>query len=77
MSELSGIGRLLIGAGALLVAVGIVLVIAPRVPGLNRLGRLPGDIFIERGSTTIFIPLVSSIVVSLLLTILLNLFLRR
>lgn len=77
MGELSGIGRLLIAAGALLAAVGVVLVIAPRVPGLNRLGRLPGDIFIERGSTTIVIPIVSSILFSVLLTILLNIFIRR
>jgi DUF2905 family protein len=47
------------------------------VPGLNRLGRLPGDIFIERGSFTLFIPIVSSILISVLLTIVLNLFIRR
>ena len=65
----------------MLIAVGvgyqILLVIAPQVPGLDRLGRLPGDIFIQRGNTTIFIPIVTSIVLSLALTIILNLFIRR
>ncbi len=77
MGELSGIGRLLIVGGLALAVVGAVLVAAPRIPGLNRLGRLPGDILIERGSSTIFIPIVSSIVISVLLTIVLNLILRR
>ena len=77
MGDLSGIGRLLIASGALLAAVGLVLVIAPRVPGLDRLGRLPGDIFVQRGPVTIFVPLVSSILISVLLTIVLNLFFRR
>jgi hypothetical protein len=77
VGDLSGIGRLLIAAGVILALIGLILVVAPRVPGLNRLGRLPGDIFIERGSITIFIPLVSSILISVLLTILVNIFLRR
>lgn len=77
MGELSGLGRLLIAGGLILALIGLVLVVAPRVPGLNRLGRLPGDIVIERGSATIFVPLVSSILISILLTIILNVFLRR
>ena len=68
---------MLIAGGLVLAAIGLVLLIAPRVPGLNRLGRLPGDIFIERGPVTIFIPIVTSIILSLLLTIVLNIFMRR
>ncbi len=75
--DLSGVGRLLMGAGLLLAAIGLVLVLAPRVPGLRHLGRLPGDILIERGNTTIFIPIVTSIVLSVVLTILLNVIFRR
>jgi hypothetical protein len=77
VNDLSGTGRFLFAAGILLAAIGLILIVAPRVPGLNRLGRLPGDIFIERGSFTLFIPIVSSIVISILLTIVLNLFIRR
>lgn len=75
--DLSGIGRLLVGAGLLLAAVGLLLVAAPRVPGLRHLGRLPGDILIERGNTTIFVPIVTSIVLSVVLTIVLNIIFRR
>ena len=77
MGELSGMGRVLIASGAVLVAVGMILVIAPHFPGLDRLGRLPGDILLQRGPVTIFVPLVSSILISILLTIALNLFFRR
>ncbi len=77
MADLTGIGRFLLAAGLILAAVGLLLVVAPQVPGLDRLGRLPGDIFVQRGNTTIFIPIVSSIVLSVVLTIVLNLFIRR
>jgi hypothetical protein len=74
---LSGAGRFLIVTGLVLAAIGLLLVIAPRVPGLDRLGRLPGDFVVERGPVTVFIPIVSSIVISVLLTIVLNLLFRR
>ena len=77
MADLAGIGRLLIAAGLVIAVIGLLLLIAPNVPGLDRLGRLPGDIFVQRGNTTIFIPIVSSVVISVALTIILNLFIRR
>lgn len=77
MPDLAGFGRLLIGLGALLALIGALLVLAPRVPGLRQFGRLPGDIVIERGTTTIAIPIVTSILFSVLLTLLVNLFVRR
>ena len=76
MADLAGIGRFLIAAGLVLAVIGLLLVVAPHVPGLDRLGRLPGDIFVQRGNTTIFIPIVSSILLSVLLSVALNLFLR-
>jgi hypothetical protein len=38
------------------------------------LGRLPGDIVIERGNVTLYIPLVTSLIISIVLTLLLSLF---
>ena len=61
----------------MLAGIGALLLIAPRVPGLDRLGRLPGDILVQRGPVTIFVPIVSSIVISIILTIVLNLISRR
>jgi hypothetical protein len=68
------LGRLLIIGGAIAVAIGIVLLIAPRVPWL---GRLPGDILVRRDHFTFYFPVATSIIVSIVLTILLNLFFRR
>jgi len=67
------IGRWLIGVGVLLVVIGLVMMAAGRLPWL---GRLPGDILIERDNLTIFIPLGTMLVVSLILTIIANVIAR-
>jgi hypothetical protein len=77
VTDLSGAGRFLLIAGLIMAAIGLIITVAPRIPGLDRLGRLPGDITFERGPVTVFVPIVSSIVISVLLTIVLNLILRR
>lgn len=64
-------GRLLIIAGLILVAIGIILHFAPWL--LNWFGRLPGDIRIVNERTKIYIPITSMILLSLLLTLLINL----
>ena len=69
-----GLGRLLILFGVVSIIAGLVLLIAPRVPWL---GRLPGDVIVERERFTLYVPIVTSLVVSVVLTILLNLFFRR
>jgi DUF2905 family protein len=67
------IGRLLLVVGVLIAAVGLVFMVGARIPFL---GRLPGDISFSRGNTHLYFPLATSIVLSLLLTLLLNLFFR-
>lgn len=59
--------------GAALVVLGAALALGGRFG----LGRLPGDIVIERKNLTLHAPIVTSIIISLVLTLLLNLFLRR
>jgi len=68
------IGRLLLLLGVLIALVGAGLLVAGRIPGL---GRLPGDIVVHRGPVTFYFPIVTSIVLSIVLTVLLNLFWRR
>jgi uncharacterized membrane protein YkgB len=68
------LGRLLVVIGAIAILAGVGLMLAPRIPWL---GRLPGDIVVNRGPVTLYFPLVTSIVVSVVLTLLLNLFWRR
>lgn len=67
------IGRLLVIMGVLIAVVGIVFMVGARIPFL---GRLPGDISFSRGNTHVYVPLATSIVLSLVLTLLLNLFFR-
>lgn len=74
MSGLESLGRLLLILGVVLVVLGGVLLLAGRVPFL---GRLPGDIVIERRNFTFYFPLATSILLSILLTLLFSLFGRR
>ena len=77
MTDLGTIARLLIAAGLALALIGALILLAGRVPFLGWLGRLPGDFVVRRGPVTIYVPLITSIILSVLLTIALNLFLRR
>ena len=75
MTEL---GKLFLGLGVLLVILGGLLVLAGNFSGkVPWLGRLPGDIYVERGGWKFYFPLGTSILISIVLTILLALFTRR
>jgi hypothetical protein len=64
------IGKLLLIVGLVLAAVGALLFFAGgRVP----LGRLPGDVVWRRGNTTVYFPIVTCIIVSLVVTLILSL----
>lgn len=63
--------RWIIILGCIIVAIGLILQFAPWL--INWFGRLPGDIRIETETTRVFIPLTSMIIVSVLLSLLLNL----
>ena len=67
------LGRTLIIVGVLLAVVGVGLLIA----GKLGLGRLPGDIVVERKNFSLYVPIVTSIVLSIVLTVLANLFFSR
>ena len=69
------LAKLFIVGGIVLVVVGLALRFAPGL--LTWFGRLPGDISIERDGVRVFIPITSMIIVSLILTVVVNLFFRR
>jgi hypothetical protein len=69
------LGKLLLLLGFILVLLGLVLSFAPGL--LGWFGHLPGDIRIERENGTFIFPLTSMIIVSVVLTILINLFFRH
>ena len=59
--------------GGVLLLLGLALVLAPKLPFLS---RIPGDLVLRRGDVTVYVPIVTMILVSLGLTIVLNLVLR-
>jgi hypothetical protein len=63
---MSDIGKLLVVFGLLIAGVGLVLVLAGRIPWV---GRLPGDIYIQRGNWTFYFPLATSLLLSVVLTV--------
>lgn len=73
---LASLGKLLLGVAAALAVLGALLLLADRFPGL-RLGRLPGDVAVERDRFRLYVPITTSIVVSVVLSLLLWLLGRR
>ena len=67
------VGRVILVVGIVLVVVGGLAALGVRLP----FGRLPGDIAIEGEGGGFYFPIVTMIVISVILTILLNLFVRR
>ncbi len=67
------LGRLLMIAGSGLFVLGVLLFLGARIPGF---GQLPGDINVQRGNFTFYAPVGTMIVVSILLTIVLNVIAR-
>jgi DUF2905 family protein len=68
------LGRALIVIGLVIAAVGVVMVFGSRIPVL---GHLPGDIVIHRDDVTIFIPLGTMLVVSVVASVVISLIGRR
>ena len=68
------LGRLFVVLGVLVILVGLVLMLVGRVPWL---GRLPGDIAIQRGNWGFYVPLTTSILISVVLSLVLYLIGRR
>lgn len=74
MIDFTQVGKLIIVAGGLLILIGVLMLVADR---FQILGHLPGDIVYKRGRVTFFAPIATMLLVSLLLTVILNLVLRR
>ena len=67
-ADLQPLGRALIFFGVILTSFGLVLLLSPKAPWL---GRLPGDILIQRERFSFYFPLASSLLASVLLSLLL------
>ena len=72
MFNLESFGRLLLLGGAIIAFVGVLFLVFGRLG----LGRLPGDILIQRENFTFYLPLATMIIISIVLTLLFNLIRR-
>ena len=72
MPTLESLGKLLLIGGGLITLVGLLILLFGRLG----LGRLPGDVFIQRENISFYFPLATMILVSIVLTIIINLIKR-
>lgn len=68
------LGKIILLMGVFLVVFGGLMIVSGKIFSF---GRLPGDIFVQRGNFTFYFPLVTCILLSILLTIILNLLFKR
>ncbi len=69
------IGKILVFIGLILVIVGLAVTHAPWL--INWFGKLPGDIYIKGEKGTVFIPITSMVIASVVLSIIVNIIFRR
>ncbi len=81
MTDMSGMGKILALMGLVFLVLGVLLMVLEKwsgsAVGLGWLGRLPGDIVIKRDSFTLYVPLATSVLISLVGSVILYLVFRR
>lgn len=73
MTELGSLAKMLIFFGILLIVIGGVILLANKIPGI---GRLPGDIYIQKQNFSFYFPITTCIIISIILSIIFWLFKR-
>ena len=71
--ELANLGKILLVIGGMIVLAGIVTLILGKT---GFMGKLPGDILIQKGNFTFYFPLVTFLILSIVLTIVVNIVIR-
>ena len=66
---MEGIGKILLIVGGAVVVLGLILIFGQHIPFL---GKLPGDILIKKDGFTFYFPIVTFLILSILLTIIVN-----
>ena len=75
MPGFEAMGKMLVFMGLLVVIMGLLLIFVPKLK-VPFLGKLPGDIVVQREGFSFYFPIVTCIVLSILLTIVLNVAIR-
>ena len=73
MTGFTLMGKMLIGIGIVLILIGMAMTLGPKIPWI---GKLPGDISIQRENFSFYLPLTTCIIISIILTLLVYLFRR-
>jgi hypothetical protein len=73
MEDFSGIGKVIVVMGLVIVVIGLILMFFNKIPFI---GKLPGDIIIKKENFTFYFPIVTSILLSIILSLIFY-FLRR
>jgi hypothetical protein len=71
--ELATIGKMLLIGGGIITFVGLIIILVGKT---GFIGKLPGDILIQKGDFTFYFPLVTLLIISVVLTIIINIVLR-
>lgn len=71
---MASLGKIIVMAGVLLVVLGLILMVGEHIPFI---GKLPGDLHIQKKNFNIHFPITTCIILSLLLTLVFNLLRRR
>ncbi len=74
MGELSTLGKILIGMGILMIIIGGLFVIGGKIPFI---GRLPGDIAIQKKNFSFYFPITTCIIISIIFSLIMWLFRKR
>ncbi len=74
MEGLSPMGKVLVVVGLIIVCIGLLIMFGNKIP---LLGRLPGDIHIQKKDFSFYFPITTSIIISIILTIVFTLFSRK
>jgi hypothetical protein len=71
MNPLPEFGKMILILGILFVVIGLLLMLGPKIP---LLGKLPGDFVVRRGNFTLYFPLATSILLSIVFTMIFFIF---
>jgi len=71
--ELANIGKILLIGGGVIAFIGLIIMLVGKT---GIIGKLPGDIIIQRGDSTFYFPIVTFLIISVVLTLIINIVLR-
>lgn len=72
--DMNYIGKVLVSVGVVMIIVGGIFMLSGKIPWL---GRLPGDIYVQKKNFSFFFPITTSIILSIVISIILILLRRR